>query len=282
MNKTLIGVGLAIAAIAIAFLMFSSGSDEAAETTPAVAATGADPAVEASTVEANSAPTATPEPVEPATTTPAHPAPARSIVLAQADPAPAAKARRFELGRHYQRLTPTQPTSSSPDKVEVAEVFWYGCSHCYTFDPYIERWKPGLAENVSFVRIPAVWNPLVRLHAQAFYTAAYLGKEEEMHTAFFREIHVNNNTLASKDALEEFFGRFGVSKKDFNEAFDSFDVNRKLQQADTLARRYRVTSVPVVVINGKYTSNAGMTNGYDTLLEVVDELVDMETEDSST
>lgn len=265
MNKTLIGAGIAIAAIAIALFFFASGSKPVAETAPAAQA-----------IEVES--TAAAEAQIPA----AHPAPAKPIVVAQADAQPATKTRRFELGRHYQRLTPTQPTSSSPDKVEVAEVFWYGCSHCYTFDPYIERWKPGLAENVSFVRIPAVWNPLVRLHAQAFYTAAYLGKEEEMHTPFFREIHVNNNALASKEALEEFFGRFGVSKKDFNEAFDSFDVNRKLQQADTLARRYRVTSVPVVIVNGKYTSNAGMTNGYDTLLEVVDELVEMETEDSST
>ena len=64
---------------------------------------------------------------------------------------------RFQLGTHYDRLSPTQPTSSSPDQVEVAEVFWYGCPHCYTFDPFLENWKSDIPDNVNFVRIPAVW-----------------------------------------------------------------------------------------------------------------------------
>jgi thiol:disulfide interchange protein DsbA len=73
----------------------------------------------------------------------------------------------FVLGTHYQRLSPTQPTSSSPDQVEVAEIFWYGCPHCYTFDPYLENWKETLAEDVNFIRIPAVWNNVLQTHAKS-------------------------------------------------------------------------------------------------------------------
>ena len=205
----------------------------------------------------------------------------KPAVIAQADdPEEAAAPRktRFSVGTHYQRLTPTQPTSSSPDQVEVAEVFWYGCNHCYNFDPYVESWVSKKPEGVNFIRIPAVWNPLVRLHARAFYTAEALGKGEEMHTPFFREIHVNGNALSSEDALKEFFGRFGVGGEEFKKAFDSFAVHTKLQRAETLARRYRVSSVPMVVVNGKYTTNATMTGGYDQLMEVIDELVGLESD----
>src|SRR5512147_2142295 len=71
---------------------------------------------------------------------------------------------RFRIGVDYQRLSPTQPTSSAPDQVEVAEVFWYGCPHCYHFDPTVEAWRAKKPEYVSFVRIPAVWNPLLQFH----------------------------------------------------------------------------------------------------------------------
>ena len=177
---------------------------------------------------------------------------------------------RFELGAHYELLTPTQPTSSGPDQVEVAEVFWYGCPHCFSFEPYLETWQP--AEYVSFVRVPAVWNPTLRLHARAFYTAEALGKSAEMHGPIFEEIHVNGNFLDDETKLAQFFARFGVSTEDFQSAFNSFTVETKLQRADELNRRYRISSVPSVVINGKYTSNATMAGSYDRLIELIDEL----------
>jgi protein dithiol oxidoreductase (disulfide-forming) len=179
---------------------------------------------------------------------------------------------RFQLGTHYTRLSPTQPTSSSPDQVEVTEVFWYGCPHCFTFDPHLASWQGRKADYVNFVRVPAVWNELVKLHARAFYTAEALGKGAEMHEALFREIHVNQNPLDTQAKLQDFFGKFNVSAADFKSAFDSFAVHTKLQRADELSRRYRIASVPTVVINGKYVTDASMAGGYDEVLELANEL----------
>lgn len=176
----------------------------------------------------------------------------------------------FELGTHYNRLTPTQPTSSSPQQVEVAEIFWYGCPHCNTFDPILNAWDDNKAEYISFVRIPAVWNPLVRLHAQAFYTAEVLGRGEEMHDLFFAEIHNHGNYLDSPDKLAAFFAGFGVSREAFADAFNSIEVNEQLQRAEELNRRYQISSVPSIVVNGKYTSNASMTGTYERLIELID------------
>lgn len=179
---------------------------------------------------------------------------------------------RFRLGLHYQRLSPTQPTSSPPDKIEVAEVFWYGCPHCFNFDPLLERWRSSAPEYVSFVRVPAVWNPLLQIHARAFYTAEALGKGEEMHTPLFREIHERGNMLDTEAKLTEFFGRFGVDAAAFKSAFDSVGVNAKVQRADELNRRYRIGSVPSIVVNGKYTSDGSSAGSYQDLLALIDEL----------
>jgi thiol:disulfide interchange protein DsbA len=184
-----------------------------------------------------------------------------------------ATSARFALGTHYNRLSPTQPTSSSPDEVEVAEIFWYGCPHCFAFDPYVKAWVASKPEYVSFVRVPAVWNPLLRLHARAFYTAEALGKGAEMHDPLFREMHENHNMLDTEDKLRDFFGKFGVNADAFKGAFDSFAVHAKLQRADELNRRYRVSSVPTIVVNGKYTTDGSMAGGYDELFALVDELV---------
>jgi thiol:disulfide interchange protein DsbA len=198
--------------------------------------------------------------------------------LVATDPAGAPTTGRFELGTHYMRLSPTQPTSSNPDQVEVAEVFWYGCPHCFAFDPLLEQWRAQKLPYVNFLRIPAVWNPLLQFHARAFYTAEALGKGAEMHSEFFREIHERGNMLDSEAKLQAFFGRFNVDAAAFKSAFDSFAVQEKLQRADELNRRYRIGSVPTIIVNGKYTTDGPAAGSYEELLALVDELVAAERE----
>jgi thiol:disulfide interchange protein DsbA len=193
-------------------------------------------------------------------------APAANLVSDDAAGAP--NTGRFRIGVDYQRLSPTQPTSSPPDQVEVAEVFWYGCPHCFHFDPMVEAWRAKKPEYVNFIRIPAVWNPLLQLHARAFYTAEALGKGAEMHSEFFKEIHERGNMLDTEQKLQDFFGRFGVDAAAFKTAFDSFAVHAKLQRADELNRRYRIGSVPTLIINGKYTTEGSQTGSYEDLLEL--------------
>jgi thiol:disulfide interchange protein DsbA len=188
------------------------------------------------------------------------------IELAQAD------ADEFQAGVHYELLSSAQPATSEGGQIEVTEMFWYGCPHCYAFEPFIEDWLSRKADYIRFVRVPVVWNPVHRLHAQAHYTAEVLGKLDEMHKPLFDEIHRNGNFLDTEQALVEFFGRFGVSADAFNAAFNSPEVQVKLQEADEIGRRYRIRSVPSIVVNGKYSSNGSTAGGYDRLLRLVDQL----------
>lgn len=208
----------------------------------------------------------------------------KSLMLAKAETAEPAGDWQFEEGRHFQRLVPTQPTIGDADKVEVAEVFWYGCSHCYDFEPFINRWIDDMPANARFVRIPATWNRDVKLHAQLYYTAQVLAKTgkledpEAFHTAVFNEYHRRGNKLRSVDAIQSLFERHGVSEEDFRATWDkSFEVDQKLRLADSLARRYGITGVPTIVVNGKYRTGASDAGGYPELLDVIDELIARET-----
>lgn len=185
---------------------------------------------------------------------------------------------RFQEGRHYQLLTAAQPTGFGPDKVEVLEIFWYGCPHCYTLEPHIEAWlADGIPDEAEFRRMPASLNRSWQIHARAYFTAEALGILDEFHTPMFRELNVNRNPLNTPEALASFFAQFGVSEDDFNEAFNSFAVQAKLRRSDGLAKRYRITGVPAVVVNGKYVTGADVAGGIPQLFEVIDFLVEKET-----
>jgi thiol:disulfide interchange protein DsbA len=200
------------------------------------------------------------------------------IVLAQADVAAPAEPResRFVDGKNYKTLIPTQPTSSSPDKIEVAEVFMFSCPHCYNFEPHILQWLKSKASYVEFVRIPANFNALAREQSRAYYAAVQLGIADQIITPFFREFHIKRNPLNTPERLAAFFSRFDVSEEDFLEAFNSFEVDSKVRQADKLTRRYQITGVPAMVINGKYVSAADKVGGYENLIALMNDLAAQE------
>ena len=203
----------------------------------------------------------------------------QTIVLARADDElVAVRNWQFKEGKNYTRMIPTQPTVGGADKIEVAEVFMYSCPHCYDLEAYINRWAEDKDPSIRFVRIPASFNQLALLHAQLYYTEIFLGKSGKLKdpVAFrnmvFEEYHRRSNRLTSQMAIQRLFARAGVSADDFNRIWNSFEVNQALRVAADLARRYNVTSVPMVIVNGKYRTDMGMAGSYPKLIELIDEL----------
>ncbi len=182
-------------------------------------------------------------------------------------------------GIEYKLVTPAQPTITTK-KVEVVELFWYGCPHCYRLEPHMKEWLAKKPDNVVFYRIPAVFNPTWGLHARAFYTAKSLGLFDEgksaFHDAFFAEIHKNKKRLNKQGAIEAFFARFGVSSEDFNNTFHSFSVNTKVNRAAVLSKRYQADGVPTIIVNGKYRTDGPMGGGHKGMLKIVDFLIKKE------
>ena len=180
----------------------------------------------------------------------------------------------FEAGKHYTALTPAQPTSTDAGKVEVAEVFMFGCPACAGFETRLQGWLARKADYINFVRVPAQWpnHPESPIHARAYYTAEALGKLEEMEGPFFNEFHANGNRLDTEEKLAAFFAQHGVDATTFKNTFNSFAVNAKVKRADELVRRYRVQSTPTIVINGKYLSGGQQAGSYEAWFAIIDEL----------
>jgi protein dithiol oxidoreductase (disulfide-forming) len=252
----------------------ASASAESVSDTPAPTAAATAPAATATIAEAVATAeqvteTDGAEPADSATT-----AQPLALRIAEVKPEPASQ---WKEGVHYTRLVPTQPTTAAPGQVEVTEVFWYGCPHCYALDSVLENWrktaKPGY---VSFVRVPVMWATVHHTHARLFYTAELLGKLDELHSQIFEEIHQRHNPLTSVASIETFFTAHGVSQADFQKSFSSFAVESSLKRAESLGLRYKVESVPMFVINGKYVTDVGRAGGQQQLLSLINELASRE------
>jgi len=175
-------------------------------------------------------------------------------------------------GVQYKALKPSVPTSVAPGKVEVVEVFWYACGHCYLLEPKLEAWnRKGRPAYVELVRMPAVWNDVLKTHARLFYTIEVLGKPQ-LHDEVFREINIRGNRLETPEKIEAFLVSKGVAKADFQKAFAGFAVESKLARAVDLNKRYRITSTPTVIVNGKYVTDAGIAGGEEQLFQVINAL----------
>lgn len=182
----------------------------------------------------------------------------------------------FAAGRHYEALSAGAPDASAPGRIEVAEFFMFGCRHCFDFEPALRAWVEASPDYVHFVRVPAMFNATARLHARAFYTAEALGRLDELIEPFYEEIHLRGNPLASVSAIRDFFGRFGVDGRRFDEVFDSPAVETRLVRAEELNRRYRISATPSIGVNGKYVTNGPMAGSNRRMLDVVDALVESE------
>jgi len=187
----------------------------------------------------------------------------------------AADSDQYQDGVHYVTLPQPVPTQTG-DKVEIAEVFWYGCGHCYSFEPLINAWKKKLPEAAELVRTPAIWRNEMKIHAQMFYAADALGLLDTLHEPLFSAMHVDHKRLLSADEIFPIFAGQGVSREDFDKVFNSFKVNSDVRRADARARSYKISGTPELVVNGKYRISSRMTGSQAEMLKVASYLVERE------
>jgi thiol:disulfide interchange protein DsbA len=189
-----------------------------------------------------------------------------------------AQATDFVEGKDYARLAQEQPAAGK-GKVQVVELFWYGCPHCFSFDPHIAKWQETKPDYVEFVQMPAIFsNKRWKLHAAAFYTAEVLGVLDKIHEPLFKAIHEQHKKLANESELADFFEQYGVSKDEFNKTINSFAVEAKVRRAADMTRRYGITGVPVIIVNGKYRVDGPMAKSYENMIRIVNALVQKEAE----
>lgn len=186
---------------------------------------------------------------------------------------PGAQGANWEQGVHYHELSEPQPVQTG-DQIEVRELFWYGCPHCYSLEPFMENWLENKPENAQYVPTPGVFHPRSEFHARAFYTFEALDITDQVHRDFYDELHQRGNDVYNVSGLVEFVAGHGVEPEAVRDAFDSFAVDANVRNAAQVFSKYGATGVPTMIIDGRYRATVSSAGGHTQLLELINFLVD--------
>ena len=160
----------------------------------------------------------------------------------------------------YQELSPHIDAFSVPGKVTLTEFFSYGCPACYAIEPELEAWL-AKHKNVIFYRVPSLFRPEWVIYAKTYYTAKHFGMCEKINSALFKAVQDDGLDLSTPERMADFFGTYGVDKSQFRAIFDfSPEIDGQVARADNLFHQYKIFAIPSFVINGKYLTNAEMTD----------------------
>ena len=179
----------------------------------------------------------------------------------------------YKLGKDYRLVDNPLPVKRD-GIVEVTESFWYGCAHCYSFEPAINSWESKQSDNTKLTKMPITWGPIHQLHAALFFTIEALKLDASTHSAVFVTIHKEGNFLQSPKAIQDFLSKFGVAPEVTAQYLDSFTVKQKVNRGIKYARQLKISSVPMIVVDGTYIVES--KGSFSDMLKVVDHLVELQ------
>ncbi len=180
---------------------------------------------------------------------------------------------QIQEGQHFTRLE-TPIKVSTGDKIEVREMFWYGCPHCNQLEPTIIKWLKNKPENAEFIPMPAVFSQRWVFHAKTYYTLKALGVDEKAHPMVFESIHQKRKPINNTKQLAKFLkANFDIEPSKVESAFNSFTVDSNMRAANAYSVKSGANGVPTVIVDGKFKTSVQEAGGNTQLFKVVDELV---------
>ncbi len=179
-----------------------------------------------------------------------------------------------KVGEQFNAVVQLIPTDNAA-KIEVMEIFWYGCDHCNQMEAPLNAWVKKLPSDVYFKRVPGLPAPHWAPMAKTFYVMNTLGVSEKLHIKLFEAIHKTKtlNPTDEKAAIEWVTLQGGLDKLTVEQAFKSFAINSSLNRAAQVFRASGATGVPSLVIDGKYITSSTMAGGNDQALKVADYII---------
>jgi len=154
-------------------------------------------------------------------------------------------------GKDYKLIEPAQATSSG-NKIEVLEFFFYGCSHCFHLHPELTAWEKKMPKDVDLVLVPTIFNPSWEPMAYTYYALEVMGQNQKLHNELFDAWNVKNIDLSDESKITAFVGKFGVDSKKFSEAYHSFGVQSKIMRSKQITQSYRISGTPTMIVDGRY------------------------------
>jgi thiol:disulfide interchange protein DsbA len=176
-------------------------------------------------------------------------------------------------GVEYQQLGRRMPVETG-DKIEVREIFWYGCPHCFTLESTLTPWLKTLPKNAKFIRTPgATWASTWETHARSYYAFEAMNLVDKLHPVLFAAIHAQNRPLIDENSIGFFVAEKGVDEKAFRKVYNSFAVTAKVKAAKNFSEQSGIKSVPTLVVDGLYVTNSTMSGTHQDMMKVVDFLI---------
>ncbi|WP_206022296.1 thiol:disulfide interchange protein DsbA/DsbL [Billgrantia bachuensis] len=188
--------------------------------------------------------------------------------------APLATADNLVEGQHYEKLPEPIETQAGEGQVEVTEVFWYGCPHCYNLEEPLNAWVAEQSDDVAFNRMPATMGGDWNTHAVMFYAAEELGIREEAHADIFHAIHEEGQRLNNADSIARFLSQYDVSEEEVRQALDAFGVKSQVNKAHARMRTMRLMGVPALVVDGRYLVTPSSAGSLENMPQVAGALVE--------
>lgn len=167
----------------------------------------------------------------------------------------------FVEGQQYVKLQRPVGVIAPAGKIEVVEFFWYGCPHCFAFEPRLDAWVKALPADVAFRRVHVGFRPSFKPLQQLAASLEVMGLFDTMQQKVFNAIHVERQRLDTPEAIIDFVAKNGVDRAKFTQVFNSFGVQSKAQQGTKLAEDYRIDGVPAIGIHGRYLTSPSMVGG---------------------
>jgi protein dithiol oxidoreductase (disulfide-forming) len=187
-------------------------------------------------------------------------------LLAQGQSAP-----RARVNVDYRLIEP-QPVQTG-NRIEVIDFFWYGCPHCYAFQPALEEWIKGMPPDVALRRIPAILRDNWAPHARIYYALESLGELEQLHQQVYHGYHVQELHMSKPDVMVQWAVRHGIDRQKWTDAYNSPEVMRKVEAAKTLTMDYNVQGTPSLVVDGRYLTSPAMARSEQRMIPILDDLI---------
>jgi thiol:disulfide interchange protein DsbA len=175
-------------------------------------------------------------------------------------------------GQNYTQLATPEPTASGK-KIEVLEVFSYGCIHCFEFEPAMREWQKHLPKDVQLKLMPATFNVNFAMYARGYLAAESLGVAGKLHAQVWDAVWVKKLEVPDIDALANLYTRLGVDHDKFMAALKSPAVDAALKNAGRKSERMKLSATPTLYVDGKYQVLLTGVTSYNEIIQRLDALI---------
>jgi thiol:disulfide interchange protein DsbA len=182
---------------------------------------------------------------------------------------------KYIEGTHYQKMSAPVPTIVPQDKIEITEIFRFGCPACFKFEDVYQVWSKSKPEYIEFVKNPVVWDKTTKIHAQVYFTGKALGLDHEISQAVFEAIHVNAKTrnqmmtaMTNEDDIIAAFVALGADQDKAEKIYKSFSIKSSVNRADARARSFAISGTPEIFVDGRYRVTTETAGSFQNMLTI--------------